>query len=94
MGVLMVNMEQHNPGYRGLWGLLAYPAIFMTFIVVPPSPERKRKIFTIVRIIGFAALADRLGVSGDISDLPGPGAAAGMAYRRSRAAGHAIRGRS
>ena len=57
MGVLMVNMEQHNPGYRGLWGLLAYPAIFMAFIAVPPSPERKRKIFTIVRIIGFTALA-------------------------------------
>jgi len=57
MGVLMVNMEQHNPGYRGLWGLLAYPAIFMAFIVVPPSPERKRKIFTIVRAIGFASLA-------------------------------------
>ena len=57
MGVLMVNMEQHNPGYRGLWGLLAYPAIFMAFLVVPPSPERKRKIFTVVRVIGFAALA-------------------------------------
>jgi len=57
MGVLMVNMEQHNPGYCGLWGLLAYPAIFMAFLVVPPSPERKRKIYTIIRIIGFAALA-------------------------------------
>jgi heparan-alpha-glucosaminide N-acetyltransferase len=57
MGVLMVNMEQHNPGYRGLWGLLAYPAIFMAFLVVPPSPERKRKIFTIIRVIGFASLA-------------------------------------
>jgi len=57
MGVLMVNMEQHNPGYRGLWGLLAYPAIFMAFLVLPPSPERKRKIFTIVRVIGFASLA-------------------------------------
>ncbi|MGB2866098.1 MAG: DUF5009 domain-containing protein [Sedimentisphaerales bacterium] len=57
MGVLMVNMEQHNPGYRGLWGLLAYPAIFMAFLVVTPNPERKRKIFTIVRVIGFAALA-------------------------------------
>ena len=57
MGVLMVNMEQHNPGYRGLWDLLAYQAIFMAFIVVPPSPEGKRKIFTIVRVIGFTALA-------------------------------------
>lgn len=57
MGVLMVNMEQHNPGYRGLWGLLAYPAIVMAFLIVPTSPERKRKIFTIVRVIGFASLA-------------------------------------
>jgi heparan-alpha-glucosaminide N-acetyltransferase len=57
MGVLMVNMEQHNPGYRGLWGILAYPAIFMAFLVIPPGPERKRKIFMIVRVIGFAALA-------------------------------------
>jgi predicted acyltransferase len=57
MGVLMVNMEQHNPGYRGLWGLLAYPAIFMAFLVVPPSPERRRKIYTVIRITGFAALA-------------------------------------
>lgn len=57
MGVLMVNMEQHNPGYRGLWGLLAYPAMFMTFVAIPPSTERKRKIVLIVRITGFTALA-------------------------------------
>ncbi len=57
MGVLMVNMERHNPGYRGLWGLLAYPAIFMAFIVMPLGPERKRKIFLMVRVIGFVALA-------------------------------------
>ncbi|MBN2593708.1 MAG: DUF5009 domain-containing protein [Sedimentisphaerales bacterium] len=57
MGVLMVNIEQHNPGYRGLWGLLAYPAIFMAFLVIPPGPERKRKIFMIVRVTGFASLA-------------------------------------
>ncbi len=56
MGVLMVNMEQHNPGNRGLWGLLAYPAIFMAFIVVPPSTEPKRKIYLIVRIIGLIIL--------------------------------------
>jgi heparan-alpha-glucosaminide N-acetyltransferase len=57
MGVLMVNMEEHNPGYRGLWGLLAYPAMFMAFLVIPQSRQRKRKIFTIVRITGFVALA-------------------------------------
>jgi len=55
MGVLMVNMERHNPGYRGLWGLLVYPAIFMAFIV-PPNTERKRKIYLIVRIIGLIIL--------------------------------------
>jgi heparan-alpha-glucosaminide N-acetyltransferase len=57
MGVLMVNMEQHNPGYRGLWGLLTYPAIFVAFLTVPLGPERKRKIFKIVRLVGFIALA-------------------------------------
>jgi predicted acyltransferase len=57
MGVLMVNMEQHNPGYRGLWGVLTYPAIFMAFLVIPQGAERKRKIFTVIRVIGFAALA-------------------------------------
>lgn len=56
VGVLMVNMEQHNPGYRGLWGLLAYPVIFMAFLVLPTGPERRRKIFTIVRVIGAALL--------------------------------------
>ena len=57
MGVLMVNMEQHNPGYRGLWGLLAYPAIFAAFLVIPPGPGRNKKIFLIVRAIGFVVLA-------------------------------------
>ena len=57
MGVLMVNMEEHNSGYRGLWGLLAYPAIFMAFLVIPQNHERKRKIFMIIRIIGFVGLA-------------------------------------
>ena len=56
MGVLMVNMEHHNPGYRGLWGLLAYPAIFMAFLVIPPSAEPKRKKYLIVRVIGFVIL--------------------------------------
>jgi heparan-alpha-glucosaminide N-acetyltransferase len=57
MGVLMVNMERHNPGYRGLWGLLAYLAIFMAFLVIPSSPEPKRKIYLIIRVIGFFVLA-------------------------------------
>jgi predicted acyltransferase len=56
MGVLMVNMERHNPGYRGLWGLLVYPAIFMVFLVIPPSRESKRKIYLIVRVIGVVIL--------------------------------------
>jgi predicted acyltransferase len=56
MGVLMVNMEQHNPGYRGLWGLLVYPAIFMAFLVIPPSRELKQKIYLMVRVIGLVIL--------------------------------------
>ena len=42
MGVAMVNMEEHEPWYRGLWGLLAYLAMLLAFAVVPrqagPAP--------------------------------------------------------
>lgn len=57
MGVLMVNMGRHNPGYRGLWGLLTYLAIFLAFAVVPPGPELRRRTFIVCRVIGFIALA-------------------------------------
>jgi len=51
MGVLMVNMEQHNPGYRGLWGVLAYLGLFMAL-----ASARKRKVYTAVRVIGAVML--------------------------------------
>ena len=56
MGVLMVNMEQHNPGYRGLWGVLAYLVLFMALAEVPRGPGRKRKVFRTVRVIGAVML--------------------------------------
>jgi len=57
MGVLMVNRDQHNPDYRGLWGLLMYVAIFLAFPVVPRGPELRRRTFQVGRIIGFVGLA-------------------------------------
>ncbi len=57
IGVLMVNMGQHNPGYRGLWGMLTYLAIFLAFAVVPAGPELRRRTFMVWRVIGFIALA-------------------------------------
>lgn len=57
MGVLMVNMGQHNPGYHGLWGMLTYLAIFLAFAVVPAGPELRRRTFMVWRVIGFIALA-------------------------------------
>ncbi|NLZ04452.1 MAG: DUF5009 domain-containing protein [Phycisphaerae bacterium] len=57
MGVLMVNRDQHNPGYRGLWGLMMYVAIFLAFPVVPRGPELRRRTFQVWRIIGFIGLA-------------------------------------
>ena len=56
MGVLMVNMEEHNPGYRGLWGLLAYLAMILAFSAAPHSPGPKRRAFLLGRLIGLAAL--------------------------------------
>lgn len=57
IGVLMVNRDQHNPGYRGLWGLLMYVALFLAFPVVPRGPELRRRTFQVWRIIGFFGLA-------------------------------------
>lgn len=56
MGVLMVNMETHNPWYRGLWGLLAYLAMIPAFMVVPREPGRKRTTSIAGRAIGIVAL--------------------------------------
>jgi heparan-alpha-glucosaminide N-acetyltransferase len=60
MGVLMVNMESHDPWPRSGWSLLAYLAIFLAFAVVPAEPGPRRRVFQIGRIagaIGLAALA-------------------------------------
>ncbi len=56
MGVLMVNMEAHNPWYRGAWGLLAYLAMILTFMEVPHEPGCRRKALIAGRVIGIAAL--------------------------------------
>jgi len=56
MGVVMVNMESHNPGVRGLWGILAYLALFLAFPVVPRSPDLKRRMFQIARVVGAILL--------------------------------------
>lgn len=57
MGVFMVNMDRHDPGHRGLWGLLTYLAIFLAFPVVPPGPPLRRRTFQVWRVIGFVGLA-------------------------------------
>jgi predicted acyltransferase len=55
MGVLMVNMEEHNPG-GGLWGLLAYAAMILAFSVTPRIPDLKRRVFLAARVIGLIGL--------------------------------------
>jgi predicted acyltransferase len=57
LGVFMVNMDRHDPGHRGLWGLLTYLAIFLAFPVVPPGPPLRRRTFQVWRVIGFVGLA-------------------------------------
>jgi predicted acyltransferase len=52
MGVVMVNMEEHEPWPRGLWGALAYVAMFLAFAVVAGKPGPGRTS----RIAGAAAL--------------------------------------
>ena len=39
MGVVLVNMEHHEPWPRGLWGFLAYIAIFLALGMIPLSPR-------------------------------------------------------
>lgn len=56
MGVLMVNMGQHNPGYRGLWGVLVYLAFFLTFWAVPRGLASRRKLCMGVRVVGAVML--------------------------------------
>jgi heparan-alpha-glucosaminide N-acetyltransferase len=56
MGVVMVNREHFEPWARGLWGFLAYLALFMSFSVTPPGPEKTRRLFRGAHIIGAVAL--------------------------------------
>lgn len=56
LGVLMVNMDRHNPGYRGWWGPLAYLAVFLSFPVVPRGPHLRRRTFQVWRVIGVIGL--------------------------------------
>lgn len=53
MGVLMVNSEEHNPWFRGLWGLLAYLAMLLAFVVVPATPGPARDRWRAARAIGW-----------------------------------------
>jgi heparan-alpha-glucosaminide N-acetyltransferase len=57
MGVVMVNMEGHEPWARGLWGALAYVAMFLAFAVIPRQPGRGRDVLRIGRVVGAVALA-------------------------------------
>src|SRR4051812_20021454 len=56
MGVLMVNMEEHNPWFRGCWGVLAYLAMMLAFAVVPREPGIFRTIVRVGRWVGGIAL--------------------------------------
>jgi hypothetical protein len=56
MGVMMVNMEHHNPWYRGSWGLLAYLAMILAFMAAPRSSKRGRKAWLACRALGIVAL--------------------------------------
>jgi heparan-alpha-glucosaminide N-acetyltransferase len=56
MGVMMVNGEEHNPWYRGLWGLLAYLAMILAFTAAPRDPGPRRRVLLVARMIGVAGL--------------------------------------
>jgi len=56
MGVMMVNMEHHNPWYRGSWGLLAYLAMILAFMASPRGSTRGRKAWLAGRTVGIVAL--------------------------------------
>jgi predicted acyltransferase len=56
MGVVMVNMDEHEPWAQGRWGVLAYVAIFLAFAVVPRQPGRARAILHVGRMVGAVAL--------------------------------------
>jgi heparan-alpha-glucosaminide N-acetyltransferase len=56
MGLVMVNMGFHETWPRGLWGTLAYVAMFLTFAVVPGQPGPARTFLRVGRVVGAVAL--------------------------------------
>ncbi len=56
MGVLMVNMETHDPWTNGAWGVFCYLGLFLAFAVVPAPPAPARRGFLIARAVGAVAL--------------------------------------
>jgi heparan-alpha-glucosaminide N-acetyltransferase len=57
MGVVMVNLESHNPWPRGAWGVLAYLAMFLAFASVPTKTGSPRTVWRALRLLGGLALA-------------------------------------
>jgi predicted acyltransferase len=57
MGVVMVNMEHHEPWARGIWGFLAYIAMFLAFAVTPAQPGRWRGLYRAGHVVGAVGLA-------------------------------------
>jgi heparan-alpha-glucosaminide N-acetyltransferase len=56
MGLVMVNMGFHETWPRGLWGTLAYVAMFLAFAVVPGQQGPARTFFRVGRVAGAVAL--------------------------------------
>jgi heparan-alpha-glucosaminide N-acetyltransferase len=56
MGVVMVNREHYEPWARGLWGFLAYIAMFKAFSVTPAQPGRWRGLFRFGHVVGAVGL--------------------------------------
>ena len=56
MGVLMVNMEEYNPWFRGAWGILAYVAMLAAFVVLPVKENPRRRFFAGARWVGMVSL--------------------------------------
>lgn len=56
MGVLMVNLEEYNPWFRGAWGILAYVAMLAAFVALPAKEHSARRFFSGARWIGSISL--------------------------------------
>jgi heparan-alpha-glucosaminide N-acetyltransferase len=56
MGVLMENIDSHNPWYHGAFGVLAYMAMLFAFAVEPRESGRSRSIWRAARSVGGVAL--------------------------------------